>query len=399
MVLKRPVIHALTALALLAVSCGKGEEPIVDNDATISIRQSLLEAEAGSTFVAVSAKGEWSISMEYASGNGWASVDPASGTASKADIRFRYEANAGEDSREVTLVLKPKNGYESRVMVEQKGVAPSTGRYGSDVARPDWLELPATTAGDGREFFAHDMKGGRYENESRSGTRNWSFYWDYEEHVSVWVAYPLNRKLRGSGSFDYVWGFDPLLPAEIQPDITSHSYGGTAFGGGNWNRGHQIPRADRQQSQATVSSTCYPTNMTPQDGAFNSGIWARLEGKVRSYGDLADTLYVVTGCDLRGSSKFSGNSSGFSVRIPAAYFKAVLSRGSSTYATNGYMAAGFYLPHDTSIATGDYTKYILSIDDLEKKTGIDFFPNLVGKVGKDTADAIEAEKPGDWWIR
>ena len=391
--LKRPVIHALSALALLTVSCGKGEEPIVDNDATISIRQSLLEAEAGSTFVAVSAKGEWSISMEYASGNGWASVDPASGTASKADIRFRYEANAGEDSREVTLVLKPKNGYESRVTVEQKGVAPSTGRYGSDVARPDWLELPATTAGDGREFFAHDMKGGRYENESRSGTRNWSFYWDYDEHLAIWVAYPHNRNLIGSGSRSNAWGLDPLLPGSLQPQVATGSYGG------GWTRGHQIPSADRLTYAANVS-TFYGTNMTPQNYDFNGGIWADLENKVRGYAQSSDTLFVVTGCLVGDSKDYSGDSYGFKVRIPTHYFKALLRYSpSSTYGQKGFMAAGFLLPHDPAIAKENYTKYILSIDDLEKKTGIDFFPNLVGKVGKDTADAIEAEKPGDWWIR
>lgn len=391
MVLKRPVIHALTALALLTVSCGKGEEPIVDNNATISARQTLLEAEEGSVFVAVTALGDWTISLEYAAGSGWASVEPASGTASKADIRFRYQANAGEDSRLVTLVLKPRNGYESRLTLEQKGVAPSTERYGSDVARPDWLELPATVAGDGREFFAHDMKGGRYENESRSGTRNWSFYWDYEEHLAVWVAYPHNRNLIGSGSRSNAWGLDPLLPGNLQPNVATGSYGG------GWTRGHQIPSADRLTYAANVS-TFYGTNMTPQDYDFNAGIWAELENKVRGYAQSSDTLYVVTGCLVEKSTEYTGDKYGFKVRVPTHYFKALLRYSpNSTYGTDGYMAAGYLLPHDPGIARENFTKYLLSIDDLEKQTGMDFFPNLIGKVGKEVAGKLEAEEPGNWW--
>ena len=39
----------------------------------------------------------------------------------------------------------------------------------------------------------------------------------------------------------------------------------------------------------------------------------------------------------------------------------------------------------------------MSIDELEEQTGIDFFPNLVGKIGKESADKIEAAAPSAWW--
>ena len=85
------------------------------------------------------------------------------------------------------------------------------------------------------------------------------------------------------------------------------------------------------------------------------------------------------------------------VRIPTHYFKALLYKGPSTYATDGYMAAGFFLPHDTSISKASCLNYIRSIDTLEKETGIDFFPNLVALIGKDKADALEAAEPSKWW--
>ena len=35
----------------------------------------------------------------------------------------------------------------------------------------------------------------------------------------------------------------------------------------------------------------------------------------------------------------------------------------------------------------------MSIDELEKKTGFDFFVHLSDKVGKEKADALEAQDP------
>ncbi len=41
----------------------------------------------------------------------------------------------------------------------------------------------------------------------------------------------------------------------------------------------------------------------------------------------------------------------------------------------------------------------MSVDDLEKKTGIDFFVNLPAVVGEEMAAKIESEDPSkvSWW--
>ena len=101
---------------------------------------------------------------------------------------------------------------------------------------------------------------------------------------------------------------------------------------------------------------------------------------------------------LAGSPGTITDRAGNKVTVPAAYFKALLRyMPSSTYGFGGYMAAGYYLPHSTSISGNSFTGYIMSIDELEQKTGIDFFVNLASVVGKDTADKIEAQSPINWW--
>lgn len=391
----RRVIAPLGAALLLLVSC-KGpepEKPAVQPVLTASV--SKLDAAAGSVFLSVTAGGDWSLS----SSESWATVSPATGSGSRNSVILSYEANTGKEERSVTLTLTASPGGQAVLPITQKasptphGESPEYG-YGYDTAAPHWLELPATTAGDGREWFAHNMEGGDYF--SSGGARNWSFYYDYASYLSVWVAYPLNNGLRGSGSRTDSWGYDPLLPMDSQQSITSRFEATRRYYSDEvFDRGHQLPSADRLGYAANVT-TFYPTNMTPQRNSFNGGIWADLETRVRSYASSSDTLYVVTGCVIDGASGSVNDRAGHTVRVPSAYFKALLRyKTGSTY--GDYMACGYLLPHDNGIAGGDYREYIMSIDELEKKTGITFFVNLAEKVGADEARKIKSQEPVSWW--
>lgn len=385
--------HILIVTLLLAGLWSCQEK--VDDIVSIKARSATVEATAAEVFVEVSAVGSWTLSLEFPSGDEpWATISPTSGTGEKRDVRLKYQANTSDDARTLTMVVTSALGASARASVTQagKGTAPVIGSYGYDVAPMTWLELPASVMGDGREVLVHDMSGKKYVNKAVSGTRNWSCYWDYHEHLSLWVAYPLNASLIGTGSRTDAWGFDPILPTNIQPSLTGGSYGG------GWARGHQLPSADRLSYSANVS-TFVPTNMTPQNYNFNGGIWAKLEDKVRTWSkNQADTLYVVTGALFDKSTSYSGTSSGFAVKIPTHYFKALLYKGgnSDASATGGYMMCGFYLPHDSSISKGNCLDYKCSIDELEQYTGIDFFPNLE-KRDKALSVKLEAAAPAAFW--
>lgn len=372
----------------LAVSCGETIAPVT-YDLAISTKESQVSSDDGFVYVTINAQGDWTIDLQNPEGGrcDWATMDPASGTGIPPAARLRYSQNESEESRVVILVLKA-DGMQATASVEQLGQAavPVTPQTGApDVAAFDWLELPETKANDGCTFLAHDMEGKAYISEAKSGVRNWSCYWSFNEHVSYWVAYPHNQALIGKGSRTDVWGiFDPMIPASMQPNM------GSTYGGG-WTRGHQIPSADRYNTAAN-KSTFYPTNMTPQEYNFNAKIWANLEQKIREYAVSSDTLYVVTGCVLDGSTTYSGSNSGFTVKVPAAYFKAALQKSTSTsVGRSGWRAAAWYLPHDSGIASGRFTDYVMTVDALEAKLGYDLFVNLPAKVGKTLADQIEAD--------
>ncbi len=367
-------LAALLAATLTLFSC-QGTGPSGESD-VIPVMKVPRETEAaagGSQFVKVAAVGQWTMSVDYIDGDGWIHLSKTTDSGN-ASVDMTIDPNDAETPRKATLVLKTSNHEVSKEITQMGKVTAATS---------GWLELPAFEQKDGFFFGTHSMDGGAYVSKEKSGVRNWSFYYDYAAYVSWWVAYPMNRGLRGSGSRSDSWqATDPLLPASAVCDVTS------TYGGG-WTRGHQIPSADRLDYAANVS-TFYPTNMTPQDYDLNSGIWAHLEDQVRNWSFSSDTLYVCTGADIRKSTSLSGSNTGHRAKVPTHYYKALLRKRGSDYS-----AVGYYMPHTSSIAGEDFQDYVYSISELESLTGIDFFVNLPALLGADKAKAIEEASPSE----
>ena len=367
-------LAALLAATLTLFSC-QGTGPSGESD-VIPVMKVPRETEAaagGSQFVKVAAAGQWTMSVDYIDGDGWIHLSKTTDSGN-ASVDMTIDPNDAETPRKATLVLKTSNHEVSKEITQMGKVTAATS---------GWLELPAFEQKDGFFFGTHSMDGGAYVSKEKSGVRNWSFYYDYAAYVSWWVAYPMNRGLRGSGSRSDSWqATDPLLPASAVCDVTS------TYGGG-WTRGHQIPSADRLDYAANVS-TFYPTNMTPQDYDLNSGIWAHLEDQVRNWSFSSDTLYVCTGADIRKSTSLSGSNTGHRAKVPTHYYKSLLRKRGSDYS-----AVGYYMPHTSSIAGEDFQDYVYSISELESLTGIDFFVNLPALLGADKAKAIEEASPSE----
>ncbi len=373
------ILGFMIALGTLLFSCKKEEERIP----VLTLPSPMVTAAGGTQTLSVAAESNWTLTVEYPvadSQKGWVSVNPASGSGFGSAL-VTVEANTGDNPRTASIRLDTRSHTLS---VELTQAASSVHNM------PMWMELPVPEDNPNLYFFTHDWAGGEYINKDKSPKRNYSFYWDTENYVSHWVAYPLNTGLmKGNyGRYDSHDGggfpADPILERlkMKQPELYSHSYGG------GWTRGHQIPSADRQENEAVNRATYFVTNMTPQQYDFNGKIWANLEIKVRAYAKNCDTLYVCTGCHITASSGWSGTSGGVAARVPDGYYKALLRRKGSDWS-----AVGYYLPHNKSIATGDFQQYSVSIQALETKTGVDFFANLPAVLGKDKAAAIEKADP------
>ena len=294
-------------------------------------------------------------------------------------LRSEYhgEAQAGGNKIPAYYISHEKGTTPAPVYRDTKASSTTAG----------WMELPATSDSDGLILLCHGMKIGS------KPFRNYSAYYDQENFVSSWVAYPLERKSIGYGKRKDAWGLDPLLDEDIQPYIINISY--KPGNGGDYVRGHQLPSGDRTSIEANLK-TFYGINMTPQNSTFNGGVWVNLEEKVRAWAKdtETDTVYVVTGCVTKGSETFVYDERGHKVTVPVGYYKTVLRLSKGEYTANA-----FYFEHKPNTDT-DIKKYSISVDELEEKTGVDFFVNLPTAVGEAKAKAIEAADPASeafWW--
>lgn len=385
---------------LVLSSCGSGgKEDVLPP--TVEVKTAVVEAGGYSQFIYVKASSSWRITITSVDGGepvDWIIADPSSGSGDM-DVTLKVEENKSEKERSAVITVENSAGKASKTISQKaKGseVKPDPTPSGGNLSpKTGWMELPAIP--EGMDAFTHSMTVGSVS------TRNYSFLWDYDNLVAPWVAYPLCKWNIGNNiKRTNAWGLDPLLPEGKQPVL----FRGFSEGNNGWYaRGHQIPSADRLTSYESNAMTFYGTNMTPQiqDG-FNGDIWATLEGKVRSWANSSDTLYVVTGCiiDYKDGQtvKYALDNYGKKVTVPTAYYKVVLRyMKSSTIGYSGYSACAVWLDHKVYSSSSINSSYSMSVDDLEKKTGIDFFVNLPAKVGEETAAKIEAEDPAkvSWW--
>ena len=371
--------------ALSIVSCQSNDETL-----GLSVRKNPVQSEAGDVFLEVTATGSWNLTASYPDPGQaeWLSfVNAKEGIGNKSSIILHFAENTANEPRKAIISVHSGKQTRSLELIQQGSGGTGGGEHGSHgakSARFRWMELPVTDPDDGYEFFVHNMKIGA------TPTRNYSFYWDYDHKVSLWVAYPLNPWNIGTyRKRTDAWSYDPLLPEDKQ------AYIGSAYGGG-WTRGHQIPSADRLGTYDNNAMTFYSTNMTPQDYDLNAGIWAKLEGSVRNLCKKSDTLYVVTGCVLGSNPSIIRDRKGKTIAVPVAYYKALLfySKKSSLAKYSHYSGCGVYMEHSSKLA-GSPKDYTMTIKELEQKTGIDFFANLPSIVGKDVAEKIETQAP-DW---
>lgn len=387
-------------------SCGSGgKEDVLPP--TVEVKTAVVEAGGYSQFIYVKASSSWRITITSVDGGepvDWIIADPSSGSGDM-DVTLKVEENKSEKERSAVITVENSTGKASKTISQKaKGseVKPDPTPSGGNLSpKTGWMELPAIP--EGMDAFTHSMTVGSVS------TRNYSFLWDYDNLVAPWVAYPLSRWNVGTGSRSDAWGLDPLLDEDKQPVL--HFRGYSVGNSGRYDRGHQLPSADRPNigtdpKKNPNAMTFYGTNMTPQLNGFNGGIWANLEGKVRSWAKGSDTLYVVTGCVVdypKGETvKYALDNNGKKVTVPTAYYKAVLRyMKSSTFGYSGYSACAVWLDHKVYSTKTIDSSYSMSVDDLEKRLNIDFFVNLPAKVGEETTARIEAEEPKDvaWWWR
>jgi len=230
-----------------------------------------------------------------------------------------------------------------------------------------YKEIPELSHVENAIFITHYLP-----EQDRNHIRNFSILYDTIQKISHWVAYPLHEMYLGNSGRTEAWNYDPLVDRRLQPRAHRGIQG--------FDRGHQLPSADRTYSRSGNATTFYFTNMTAQNPSLNRGVWETLERSVRSWTARCDTLYVVTGAVAGGEIQYALDNDGQNMAVPKYYYKAVAQKRGENYYTAAYKF------ENIAPANRNIDDYQMTVRELEKKTGFVFFPLLPANA-KDTVIA------------
>ncbi|MCQ2143738.1 MAG: DNA/RNA non-specific endonuclease [Bacteroidales bacterium] len=226
------------------------------------------------------------------------------------------------------------------------------------------LELPAVNSGD--VVITHS---------------GYALCYNPSTKIPNWVAYELTAK-EASGTLERGERSFSMDPKYKKTQAMREDYSNSG-----WSRGHMAPAADFRWDSDAMDETFYLTNICPQNSTLNGKDWNYLEGRVRSWAGKYGRVWVVTG-PIVGTNKY-GTIGEHNVVVPDSFYKVVLASKDGAY-----KAIGFVMDNDAKRYYLD--KCAMTVNEVEKLTGLDFFPNLDDKI----EEQVESQKKfSDWGIK
>lgn len=214
----------------------------------------------------------------------------------------------------------------------------------SDYWKVKDFHLPAIGSND--QIIRHSKITLRYREQYEQA--DWVAYKLTNEEASAYLSRDGNKFVP-----------DPLVRtgSAITSDYTRTGY----------DRGHLAPAGDFNLTPDEKQETFYMSNISPQVPDFNRGIWNDLEQKFRQWAQRDDVLYIVTGPVLKPGLSTIGNKN--EIAVPERYYKIAL-----CLTDDQPRMIGFVLNNEFS--SENLKTFVVSVDEIEQMTGIDFFPRL-----------------------
>ena len=189
---------------------------------------------------------------------------------------------------------------------------------------------------------------------------------------------------------------DPRVPEMFRSTLAT-------FEGSKHDRGHLISSADRLEDALINSETFLMSNMSPQVGKFNRGVWKKLEsavrklsrkkimatvGKVKKKVWKYAEVYVICGPVFEIGSKLEviGDPKEIKVVIPHAFFKSVLAE----QRMGKLELWSFLIPNEDT--KQDPSNFLLPTVEVERRAGLELWDRLRGS----EIDKLKAAKGKIW---
>jgi endonuclease G len=187
-------------------------------------------------------------------------------------------------------------------------------------------------------------------------------YSEYYEQAE-WVAYELKIQNKKKNHFKRPFFIE-------DPNVKTNSADWRNYKNSGYDKGHLCPAGDMTFTKSAFDDTFFTSNIAPQLREFNEGVWNRLEQKTRYWSNKYNGVYVITGGVLKKNLQTIGKEK---VAIPNHFYKIILNKEKGIP-----KIIAFLIPNEKS--DKPLYSFVVSVDSIEKITGIDFFPNLENKI-------------------
>jgi len=154
--------------------------------------------------------------------------------------------------------------------------------------------------------------------------------------------------------------------------VADQSLGGTGArpddnAGTGYDKGHAAPDGDLSWTQQVEYESFLMTNMYPQHGSLNRGIWKLLETSIRGWAvQLNQPFTIYVGALYGAGDPTIGNG----VIVPHGYYKIVINNATKEI-------AGWGFPHVKPYVNlgNDLTKFRIPVADIQKQASVTYaFP-------------------------
>ena len=182
-------------------------------------------------------------------------------------------------------------------------------------------------------------------------------YYDSAAHLPRCVLYELTA--------DETLGTVPRAKGFESDDTVSGCAEPSAFRGSGLSRGHMAPAGDMKWDARAMQQSFLMPNICPQDNSLNEGGWNRVEEKAREWARRDKALVIAVGPVIEPGLERTAAG----VAIPKYFYKVILA-----HRVWPRRAVAFIYPNAPS--NGPLRHYVVSVDSVERLTGIDFFAVL-----------------------
>ncbi len=198
------------------------------------------------------------------------------------------------------------------------------------------------------------------------------------DKIAIWVSELVEQEqLEGDAERRDNFAPDPQLEGRPRSELRDYKYSG-------YDRGHMAPAGNQAHEQRLKDETFYLSNMAPQVGPMNQKIWRALETKARGWVAERGTCVMITGglfydpkeddpATADGLINYYVIGPG-QVSVPTHFFKIVAVIPDDPEKAPDVIA--FVVENRRYPTPYPWEELIRSVDWIEERSGLDFFPGL-----------------------